>query len=118
MALVGVKINGKEYQLACDDGQEQHLFELSQDLDQRVLQLASQIGQAPESMILLLAALTLADEVGEAQREVRELEREVTRLARDLREERAVPKAPEETIAMLDEVAERMDRIAQQLELR
>ncbi len=118
MALVGVKINGKDYQLACDDGQEQHVFELSQELDSRMQQIIAQVGQAPENMLFLLSALMLADEMNEAQAEVRALEREVTKLARDLRDERAGPKAPDETVSLLDELAERIDRIADQLEVR
>ena len=118
MALVGVKINGKDYQLACDDGQEQHLFELSQELDGRVQQIAAHVGQAPETMTLLLTALTLADELEEAQAEVRALEREVTKLARELRDERSHPPASEDTASLLTEVAERIEGIADKLTMQ
>ncbi len=118
MALVGVNVNGKEYQLACDDGQEQHVFELSQELDLRIQQISAQVGQAPENMLMLLAALMLADEAEEARTEVRNLEREVTKLARELRDERAKPKSDGEVFSVLHEVAERIEGIADKLQMR
>ncbi len=120
MAIVAVKVNGKEYHIACDDGQEQHVFELSQELNTRVQLLAQQVGPAPETLLLLLTGLTLMDELTEAQTEVRQLEREVTSLARDLRDERAEAKQPASGISaeVLEQVTERIDRIADRLEMR
>ena len=36
MAHVSVSINGRQYRMACEDGQENHLVWLSGDLDRRI----------------------------------------------------------------------------------
>ncbi len=36
MAQVAVEINGRKYQIACDDGQEAHLKRLGDYIDNRV----------------------------------------------------------------------------------
>ena len=38
MSEVNVTINARQYRMACENGQEQHLLKLSQDLDQRIAQ--------------------------------------------------------------------------------
>ena len=40
MAQVDVTINGRDYQIACDDGQEAHLVQLGEYVDRRVKELA------------------------------------------------------------------------------
>ena len=39
MSKVAVTINGRKYDIACDDGQEAHLARLSQYIDKRVDEL-------------------------------------------------------------------------------
>ena len=39
MANVSVKFNNKDYLLSCDDGQEEELVELTNNLDSRYLKL-------------------------------------------------------------------------------
>ena len=45
MAQVEVKINGRNYQIACDDGQEAYLAQLGEYIDKRVQELVSAVGQ-------------------------------------------------------------------------
>jgi len=70
MATVSVSINGRSYQLACDDGQEAHVAALAAYADGRARQLVGAVGQVGESMLLAMLCLLLADEVTEARAEV------------------------------------------------
>ena len=44
MANVNITFNGKEFLLSCDDGQEEHLIELSELLNNKFANLKSQLG--------------------------------------------------------------------------
>jgi hypothetical protein len=50
MAHVEVKINGRGYEIACDNGQEEHVAELGDFLDRKVAELAVRIGQVGDSL--------------------------------------------------------------------
>src|SRR5262252_1292376 len=66
MAHVSVTINGRQYRMACEDGQENHLIWLSGDLDRRIGQLRAQFGEIGDMRLTMMAALTVADELVEA----------------------------------------------------
>ncbi len=68
MATVTLNINGRTYDLACEDGQEAHLLRLGELVETRVKQLADNVGQVGESRLLLMAALMVADELTEASK--------------------------------------------------
>ena len=65
MAQVDVAINGRSYQIACDDGQEAHLSQLGQYVDKRVRELVSAVGQIGDSRLLVMASLLIAHELAE-----------------------------------------------------
>ena len=67
MAQVAVTVNRRTFEIACDDGQEQRVAELSREIDRRVAALTRSIGQVGENRLLLLAGLMMADELSEAQ---------------------------------------------------
>ncbi len=122
MAIVPIRINGKEYHIACDDGQEEHLRTLSFDLDERVNQLAYQMGGDPgEVMSLLLAGLMMADESIENKKEIDRLGKEVralTKTAGQARQTSDSGRMAEMENAMLDtlgELAGRIERMADQI---
>ncbi len=73
MSTVKVNIAGKDYKLACEDGQEQHLELLVKQVDGRAQALAKQVGKLPESMLLIYTALMIADELHDAKKEMRKL---------------------------------------------
>jgi cell division protein ZapA len=70
MGQVTVTINGRPYDIACDDGQEQHVHGLANYLDERVGSLASSIGQVGDARLLVMASLVIIDELVEAVREI------------------------------------------------
>ena len=66
MPQVDVTINGRRYQIACDEGQEQHLEELGTYVDKRVQELVATVGQVGDQRLLVMASLLIADELSEA----------------------------------------------------
>jgi len=66
MAQVTVSVNGRDYAVGCDEGQEGHVAYLAEFIDQRVRELAASVGQVSESRLLLLAALMIADDLATA----------------------------------------------------
>lgn len=73
MAQVTVKINGRGYEIACDDGQEDHVQRMGRYVDKRVGELAAQIGQVGDTRLLVMAALLITDELSEAYGEIADL---------------------------------------------
>ena len=65
MAQVNLKINGRDYLIACEDGEEKHLAFLAQYINKRVENLVESVGQVGEARLLLMAALVVADELSE-----------------------------------------------------
>ncbi|NHK29283.1 cell division protein ZapA [Parvularcula flava] len=76
MGQVTISINGQNYNVTCDDGQEDRLKELANYFDGHVSRLAAQIGNIADSRLMLLAGLTVCDELKEAQLLIRDLEDE------------------------------------------
>lgn len=70
MAEVDVTIGGRSYRLACDDGQEAHLRKLSARLDAEARSFAGAAAQIPESRLLLMSALMVADQLDETETEI------------------------------------------------
>lgn len=68
MAKADITIRGRQYAVACAPGQEQRLSELSRDLDERVRQIADAVGDLGDARLMLVAALSLLDELDEARR--------------------------------------------------
>lgn len=107
MANVAVTINGRTYDLTCNDGQEGHLRELAADIAGRIDELVKTIGQAGESRLLLMVGLLLADELADANLEIERLQREQGRK----------PAVDEDALAMsLEKLAKQIHDIAARVE--
>jgi len=116
MAHVSVTINGRQYRMACEDGQENHLIWLSGDLDRRIGQLRAQFGEIGDMRLTMMAALTVGDELVEAGKRLRRLEEELAALqdARAVATERA--QATQAAVAAaLNSAAERIERVVKGL---
>ncbi len=66
MAQLDVTINGRNYRVACDDGQEDHLRQLAEYVDRQVMELADTVGQVGEARLLVMASLLIADDLSES----------------------------------------------------
>jgi cell division protein ZapA len=108
MAEVTVTINGREYQVGCDDGQEEHLKKLSHFIDKKMDDLAGSLGQIGDARLLVMASLLVADELSDAYRQLETLE-----AGND-----GEASGPAETAmgATLDACAQRIEDIATRLE--
>ncbi|MDJ0950841.1 MAG: cell division protein ZapA [Alphaproteobacteria bacterium] len=67
MKQVVISINGRDYDIACDDGQEDHLRSLAGYVDKRVEELAATVGQVGDLRLLVLTSLLIADELHESR---------------------------------------------------
>ena len=72
MANVNIKFNGKEFLLSCDDGQEAHLEELSEQLNKKFENLKKDLGNIGENKILLITSIKIIDEYFETKKKIEE----------------------------------------------
>ena len=70
MANVNIKFNGKEFLLSCEDGQEEHLEELSVHLNEKFDNLKSSLGNIGESKLLLITSIKVMDEYFETKKKI------------------------------------------------
>ncbi len=67
MSKADIGVHGKLYSVACAPGQEERLVKLGERLDRRVDQIAGAVGDVGEARLLLIAALSLMDELDAAR---------------------------------------------------
>jgi cell division protein ZapA len=116
MASVNVSINGRQFRMACEDGQEAHLVRLATDFDRRVNDLRGNFGEIGDTRLTVMAALTVADELSELKGKVRRIEEELASLqdARMVSADRE--KAREAAMAAaLNSAAERVETLTKRL---
>ena len=119
MATVTVSINGRNYRMACDDGQEEHLTRLAQSFNARIGELRGEFGEIGDMRLTVMAALTIADELSEQREQLRRIEDELAALqdARVIAADRA--KVTENAIAAaFNSAAERIETLAKALDGR
>ena len=80
MASVNVTINGRQFRIGCEEGQEQHIEKLATDFDALISDLRGRIGEVGDARLTVMAALTIADDLSEATRKIRGLETELSAL--------------------------------------
>ena len=68
MAQVSVTIDGKQFRMACEDGQESHLEELAGHIDGRVKMMRESFGEIGDLRLTVMAALMITDEFFEERR--------------------------------------------------
>jgi cell division protein ZapA len=68
MAKADITLRGRAYAIACSPGQEGRIVQLSHELDERVRQIAASVGDVGEERLLLIASLSLLDELDAARR--------------------------------------------------
>jgi cell division protein ZapA len=116
MSQVTVTINGRQFRMACEDGQESHLLRLAQDLDQRIERLRGTFGEIGDTRLTVMAALTVADELADTSGKLRRLEEDHAGLqdARAASAERA--EATQAAVAAaLNSAAERIEQVTKVL---
>ena len=92
MAQVSVSISGRAYRLACNPGEEEHLEALARRVDEQIREMRASFGEIGDQRLTVMAALKIADEVSELQKQAGE----AGRLADEaLQSERAARQAAE-----------------------
>ena len=90
MANVNITFNGKEFLLSCDDGQEEHLVELSEQLNNKFANLKSKLGNIGENKLLLITSIQVMDEYFETKKKIEEKKRELNDLSNKFKELRSL----------------------------
>ena len=63
MANVNIKFNGRDYLLACEDGQEEDLEKLTFQLNEKFNKLKADLGNLGEAKLLLITTIQIMDEL-------------------------------------------------------
>ena len=116
MSHINVTINGRQYRMACEEGQEARLLRLAESLETRINNLRGKFGEIGDQRLTVMAALMVADELTDATTRIQAIEEELEAL-RDVRviaAERA--KATQTAVASaLNSAAERIEKTTQAL---
>ena len=116
MPQVTVTIAGRQYRMACGDGEEAHIEGLAGQLDGRIAELRQAFGEIGDMRLHVMAALTIADELSEARKGIARLEGEISALknAVGAGDER-MGEVEAQVVAAVVSAAERIERIAKSL---
>ncbi|MBX9825928.1 MAG: cell division protein ZapA [Xanthobacteraceae bacterium] len=116
MSQVNVSINGRQYRMACEDGQEDHLRSLAKALEERIGALRGQFGEIGDARLMVMAAMTVADDAMEAGKKVQKLEQEIAAL-KDARSSSAEKSQATQAalVAAFTSAAERIEGMAKKL---
>ncbi len=86
MANVNIQFNGKEFLLSCDDGQEEHLGELSIYLNEKFNDLKNSLGNIGESKLLLITSISILDEYYETKNKLDTQKKEIKKITEKFKE--------------------------------
>src|SRR5476651_2458404 len=106
MAQVSIEVNGRDYVVGCEDGQERRLAELAASVDAQVRQVAIDVGPLGETRLVLMGALVMADDIAELRGEIEVLKSQLA----DAQVERSRTELA--AVAALDAAAARIERLA------
>jgi cell division protein ZapA len=126
MPQVEITIGGRNFEVACQDGEEQFLMTAAAMLDVEASSLSTQVGRMPESRMLLMAGLLLADRTAGLEDKVREAEGRLAQAQAQLEQAPAqgtvervkVPVIPTEVIETMSGIAARVEAMADEVEGR
>ncbi len=116
MPQVTVTINGRQFRMACEDGEEARVMRLAEDLDARIVRLRARFGEIGDTRLTVMAALTLADELSEVKEKLQRIEPELATLqdASVVSSDRAQA-TQAAVIAALNAAAERIENLTKRL---
>ena len=86
MANVNIKFNGKDFLLSCEDGQEEHLEELTLFLNEKFSNLKNTLGNIGESKLLLITSISVLDEYYETKKKIDIQKKEVNKITQKFKE--------------------------------
>ena len=86
MANVNIKFNGKEFLLSCEDGQEEHLEELSINLNEKFNDLKNSLGNIGENKLMLITSIKVMDEYFETKKKIEKQKMELNNITERFKE--------------------------------
>ena len=119
MPDVNITIGNREFEVACQDGEEHFLRAAATMLDTEAQTLVAQIRHLTESRMLLMAGLMLADKTAGIDDNLKLAEKRIAELEAQLAEAQAAAKAPRLPEGVADtmaEIAARAEAIAMVVE--
>ncbi len=105
MAEITLTINGRNFGISCDDGQEQRVMDLGHYVDGRLKDISRAGAASNEAHLLVLTSLMLADEVFDLRNQISNLGGEDQNVESIKQDELVIAQA-------IDHLAERIDTIA------
>ena len=124
MPEVRITIGGRDFDVSCQEGEEHFLKGAAQLLDNEAAALISQIGRMPETRMLLMAGLMLADKTAGLEDQLRALEERamvaerVATTARASQDRVEIPVLPQSVLTSMAEIASRAEALADRIEDR
>lgn len=116
MAHAVVTIAGRTYRMACGAGEEAHLQELARIVEKQILTLRESFGDIGDQRIVVMAAITIADEIVGARKKIAALEREITGLRAGTETRRQQDATVEDRAAKaVDAAARRIETLTREL---
>ena len=112
MAQVSVSIGGRAYRLACNPGEEAHLEALARSVDEKIGEMRASFGEIGDQRLVVMAALTIADELNEARKTAATQTR---RAEAALEAEEAARDQAEAAARAMDEMSARVESLAASL---
>lgn len=110
MASVILQINGRDYRIACDDGQEERLRAIGAEIDSRVKNLGKAMGPSQESLLLVITCIMLADELQDTQLELAKLRSEMADSSHSFERNKMI-EMEKMLSATIHDIAARIERI-------
>tara|TARA_B100001250_G_scaffold199304_1_gene170943 strand:- start:1924 stop:2370 length:447 start_codon:yes stop_codon:yes gene_type:complete len=86
MANINIKFNGKDFLLSCEDGQEEHLEELSIYLNNKFDNLKKSLGNIGENKLLLITSISVMDEYFETKKKIEEQKNQINNITEKFKE--------------------------------
>jgi len=130
MPEITIEIGGRNFEVTCQEGEEQYLQSAARMLDEEANVLAAQIGRTPEPRMLLMAGLMLADKTAGLQDKLRDAKEKLAEKEADLAKLRGsdtkaaepekieVPVVPEGLTEALSEIATQAEALADMVEAK
>lgn len=123
MPEVKIEIGDRQFEVACNAGEEDYLHAAARMLDEEAAVLAGQVGRVPEARMLLMAGLMLADKTVGLQDKLQAVEERLARTEAELDQLRnapppapervEVPVVPQSVTETLAEIAARTEALAE-----
>ena len=116
MGQVAITINNRNYEIACEEGQEERLTRLGAYIDERTTELINSVGNVGDVRLMVMTSLLVADKLFDAFAEVEKLRAEMAQ-TKQSPAPKAASQAPDSELApLVDAIAERIEDIAANLE--